>query len=101
MDHNGQQQQEEQRRATACPKCDLRPAGEKYVYVRRGDYYPREPRCDECYADAAQDSSDRQTERERDAGGFYAYSADTSGWLYGAGERPSSMVDYKKLKERK
>lgn len=52
MDHNGQQQQEEQRRATACPKCDKRPVGDKFVYVRRGDYYPREPRCDECYADA-------------------------------------------------
>lgn len=63
-----------------CPQHPDRPVLDAYVCTKR--------RCAECYDNAARDYADWQTNREREAGGFYAYHAQINDWLYGAGDMP-------------
>lgn len=58
-----QQQSDEERRSTACPKCDTRPVGERSIYrperINGVLLYPLVKVCDECYSDVANASVER------------------------------------------
>lgn len=69
MDHNGQQQQEEEREQTECPACHARPMSERFVWLRRGNYYHKQRRCVECIASAQNAATDAAIRRDRDSYG--------------------------------
>lgn len=87
MDHNAQQQQEEQRRReSACVQCGTDDATQTaYRAVGEGvalRYHPMRV-CGLCATAIA-----HNRHRSEPDEGFYASQADTSGWMYGAGDRP-------------